>query len=79
MSGQTEEMFRRVAAIKESGATLIVLLALNDEGKPVYDKHNAAILASMDIPVFACTPDKFPEVMAAAINRQDILSFENGT
>lgn len=72
--GNTAEMFRRVTAIKESGVTLIVLLALNDEGKPVYDKHNAAQLAAMDIPVFACTPDKFPEIMAAAINKQEILT-----
>lgn len=72
--GNTAEMFRHVTAIKESGVTLIVLLALNDEGKPVYDKHNAAQLAAMDIPVFACTPDKFPEVMAAAINKQAILT-----
>ncbi len=70
--GNTAEMFRLVGALKESGATLIVLLALNDEGKPVYDKHNAAQLAAMDIPVFACTPDRFPEIMAAAINKQPI-------
>ncbi len=76
--GNAVDMFRRVAAIKESGVTLIVLLALNDEGKPVYDKHNAALLASMDIPVFACTPDRFPEVMAAAINKQEIRIRNNG-
>lgn len=70
--GNTSEMFLRATTIKESGATLIVLLALNDEGRPVYDKHNAAQFAAMDIPVFACSPDKFPEVMAAAINRQDL-------
>lgn len=70
--GNTSEMFLRTTAIKESGATLIVLLALNDEGRPVYDKHNAAQFAAMDIPVFACSPDKFPEVMAAAINRKDL-------
>jgi Mg-chelatase subunit ChlD len=70
--GNTSEMFRQATAIKESGATLIVLLALNDEGRPVYDKHNAAQFAAMDIPVFACSPDKFPEVMAAAINRKDL-------
>ena len=72
--GNTEEMFRRIAAIKESGATLIVLLALNDDGRPVYDKHNAAQFAAMEIPVFACSPDKFPEVMAAAINKQSLTA-----
>ena len=71
--GNAEEMFRIAENMKASGATMIVLLALNDEGKPVYDKHNAARFAAMDIPVFACTPDKFPEVMAAAINKQAIV------
>jgi hypothetical protein len=26
----------------------------------------------MDIPVFACTPDIFPELMAAAIDQRDL-------
>jgi Mg-chelatase subunit ChlD len=75
--GNTDEMFRCAKAIKESGATLIVLLALNDEGRPVYDKHNAAQFAALDIPVFSCSPDKFPEVMAAAINRQSLTTIMN--
>jgi hypothetical protein len=24
------------------------------------------------VPVFACTPDKFPDLMAAALSKQDI-------
>jgi Mg-chelatase subunit ChlD len=75
--GNPTEMFRLVTELKESGVQLIVLLALNDEGKPVYDKQNAAQLAAMHIPVFACTPDRFPEVMAAAINKQDIPALVN--
>ena len=31
-----------------------------------------AALGSMDAPAFACTPDLFPDLMAAAINKQDI-------
>ncbi len=26
----------------------------------------------MDCPVFACTPDQFPDLMAVALTRQDI-------
>jgi hypothetical protein len=50
----------------------ITLLALNDDGAPMYDHHVAAAFFSMGIPSFACTPDLFPDLMAAAINRQYI-------
>jgi len=51
---------------------LIALLALSDEGKPGYDKRNAAHFADMNIPVFACTPDRFPDLMAAALAKRDL-------
>jgi hypothetical protein len=47
-------------------------LALNDQGAPSYDHNHAAAFASMDVPSFACTPDLFPELMAAALNKRDI-------
>ena len=31
-----------------------------------------AALAALGIPAFACTPDLFPDLMAAAIQRQDL-------
>ena len=52
--------------------TVVALLALNDDGAPAYDHDNAAALAALGIPAFACTPDLFPELMAAAIERRDI-------
>ena len=33
---------------------------------------NAAFLGTLGVPAFACTPDKFPELMSAAINKQDL-------
>jgi hypothetical protein len=41
-------------------------------GAPSFDHGNAAVLSGLGIPSFACTPDLFPELMAAAIGRQDI-------
>lgn len=70
--GNAPEMLRRAAALHGAGVTVICLLALNDRGAPGYDGRNAAALAALGIPVFACTPDLFPELMAAAINRQDL-------
>jgi VWA domain containing CoxE-like protein len=70
--GIREEMLRRVATMIAAGVQVIVLLALSDDGAPDYDHENAAALAGLGVPAFACTPDVFPELMAAAIERRDL-------
>jgi Mg-chelatase subunit ChlD len=70
--GDVKEMLRRAADLVQSGVQVIVLLALTDSGRPAYYEPNAALLAELGIPAFACTPDLFPELMAAAIQRQDM-------
>jgi len=67
--GIRDEMLRRVAAMTAAGVQVIVLLALSDDGAPAYDHENAGALAALGVPAFACTPDAFPDVMAAAIAR----------
>ncbi len=70
--GNAQEMLRRAAELKASGVQVICLLALSNDGRPGFDQHNAASLANMDIPSFACTPELFPDLMAAAIQKQDL-------
>ena len=70
--GDAKEMLKRVGTLVASGVQMIGLLALNDEGAPMFDQNHAAAFAALGIPAFACTPDLFPELMAAAIQRQDI-------
>lgn len=70
--GNNQEMLKRIAALVASGVQFITLLALNDDGAPSYDHNNTTAIASFGVPSFACTPDLFPDLMAAAINRQDI-------
>ncbi|WP_406178727.1 VWA domain-containing protein [Streptomyces canus] len=70
--GIRHEMLKRVAAMKASGVQFVTLLALSDEGAPAYDREHAAALAALGAPAFACTPDLFPEVMAAAIEKRPI-------
>ncbi|WP_329441349.1 VWA domain-containing protein [Streptomyces canus] len=70
--GIRHEMLKRVAAMKASGVQFVTLLALSDEGAPAYDREHAAALAALGTPAFACTPDLFPEVMAAAIEKRPI-------
>lgn len=70
--GDAQEMLRRAAELTASGTQIICLLALSDKGTPSFDQRNAAALANLGIPSFACTPDLFPDMMAAAIQRQDL-------
>jgi Mg-chelatase subunit ChlD len=70
--GNQEEMLQRAAQLVDSGVQVICLLALSDKGAPSFDQHNANLLAHMGIPAFACTPDLFPDLMAAAIQKQNL-------
>ncbi|MBD2033953.1 VWA domain-containing protein [Leptolyngbya sp. FACHB-321] len=70
--GNQDEMRKRISSLVASGIQFITLLALNDDGAPCYDHSNTQFMTSLGIPAFACTPDRFPDLMAAAINRQDL-------
>src|SRR3989442_1287934 len=76
--GNRQEMLKRAAALASAGVQLIALLALNDDGAPSFDHSIAAALAGFGVLAFACTPDLFPDLMAAAINRQDIGQWAAG-
>jgi Mg-chelatase subunit ChlD len=73
--GNHEKLLRRAASLVNSGVQVITLLALSDQGAPASDHHVAAQFAALGIPCFACTPDQFPELMAATIKREDILQW----
>jgi Mg-chelatase subunit ChlD len=70
--GVAQELLTRTNDIITSGVQFITLLALCDEGAPMYDKELAAKMSALGAPAFACTPDLFPRLMAAAIKREDI-------
>jgi Mg-chelatase subunit ChlD len=73
--GDAEAMIARAAALVRAGVNLIALLALSDEGHPSYDAGHAGALAALGCPVFACTPDQFPDLMAAALGRADLAAW----
>ncbi|WP_067804442.1 VWA domain-containing protein [Nocardia beijingensis] len=75
--GIRDEMLRRVRSLQGSGVQVVVLLALSDDGAPAFDHDNAAALAGLGIPAFACTPDKFPELLALALDRGDVQTWAN--
>jgi len=70
--GDERALRRRAAELVAAGVSVIALLALSDDGAPAYDHENAQAFAALGVPTFACTPDLFPELMAAAIEKRDV-------
>lgn len=70
--GLEKKLLQRAQELIESGVQFITLLALSDDGRAAYDQDLAAKLAALGVPSFACTPDAFPGMMAAAIRREDV-------
>lgn len=65
--GNADLMRARVARMVQSGVRVLCLLALSDEGAPVHDQQTAADLAALGATVMSCTPDRFPDVLADAL------------
>ena len=70
--GIRTEMLSRIREMLAAGVQVVALLALSDDGAPSFDRDNAAALAELGVPAFACTPDRFPELLAVALERGDV-------
>ena len=68
--GNRAALLRRLEELKASGVTAVVLLAIADGGKPYYDAQTAQRVSAMDIPCFACAPEKLPELLERALTGQ---------
>lgn len=73
--GDAPAMLSRAKELVDAGVNLIVLLALNDDGKPSYDENHAQFFSNLGCAVFACTPDRFPDMMAVALLRGDVRAW----
>ncbi|MEL6235798.1 MAG: VWA domain-containing protein [Pseudomonadota bacterium] len=70
--GDAAQLLARIGRLVGLGVNVVVLLALTDAGRPSYDPVLAGKVADLGVPVFACTPDQFPDLMACALRREDI-------
>lgn len=70
--GNRAGLVRRLEELKESGVNVVVLLAISDSGSPCYDSTLARKVADLDIPCFACPPEKLPELLEQALKRRQI-------
>ena len=73
--GDAKALVGRLAALVRAGVNVIVLLALTDTGRPSHDPALAAEVAALGVPVFACTPNRFPDLMACALRREDVAAW----
>ena len=67
-----KRMLGHIARIQADGIRVVVLLTLSDDGLPFYNHDVAASLGDMGVPAFGCTPDAFPDLIAAAIQGEDL-------
>jgi Mg-chelatase subunit ChlD len=73
--GDRDQLLARIGAMTAAGVQVIALLALSDDGAPAYDAENAAALAQLGVPAFACTPDAFPDLLAVALAGGDVAAW----
>ena len=61
------------STLHNKGVKCICLTTLSDEGSPDYDRQMASSLAAMGIPVFGCTPEKFPSLLIKALANEETI------
>ena len=74
--GNRAALLRRIEEMKESGVTVVCLLALAGSGKPYYDAQMAQRIAGMGVPCFACNPQMLPVLLERALKGMDLAQFE---
>lgn len=70
--GNRASLVNRLAWMKEQGVTVICLLAISHGGKPYYDANMAGRISALNIPCFACSPQKMPELLERALKGQEL-------
>ena len=75
--GDEKEMYKYFALMKHQQINVIVLPALDNEGMPAFDYTVAKFLAEMAIPVFSCTPDYLPDLLAITLSNKDLFEISD--
>lgn len=76
--GASEDfLLSQVQEAQSKGVRLINLIALDDKGKPFYDKELARTLTNMGVVSFASTPDQFPSLLEAALENKSLDLYDH--
>lgn len=73
--GNRAGLLHRLEEMKQSGVTIICLLAISGDGKPYYDTVIAGKISAMGIPCFACAPERLPELLRLSISGGGLEKF----
>ena len=73
--GVRKGLLRRLNDMHQEGVKVITLLALTDRGRPAYDEQLGKEISKLGIACFACTPDRLPDLVAAALKDKDLSVF----
>lgn len=68
-------LLRRLGELRSSGVNVVVLLAISDSGKPICDEDLGRRVAALDIPCFACPPERLPELLANVLKHRSFAGF----
>jgi hypothetical protein len=77
--GNEAQLVRRLGELAAAGVKAICLLALSDAGAPCYSEPLASKLAALGIPCFACTPQRLPDLVEAALRGGDLMRLATPT
>jgi hypothetical protein len=72
--GDRTATIRRLGSLVERGHAGVPARSVGRRD-PAYDHEMAAACAALGAPAFACTPDRFPELLAKAIRKEDVGSW----
>ena len=67
--GSLNNLLAQVQSFQNSGLTMKGILAINDSGKFNYNTDIAHKLAALGMNCISCSPDLFPEIIAAEMNQ----------
>ena len=70
-------LLRKLTEMHESEVKVLVLLALSDRGVPAYDEDLGKKISNIGIPCFACTPDRLPELVEAALKGKNLVALSS--
>ncbi|MDX1415115.1 MAG: VWA domain-containing protein [Candidatus Promineifilaceae bacterium] len=70
--GDKTRLVKRIGALVGDSVKVVTLLALNDKGAPRFDRTMAQEFVNLGVPSFACTPELFPDLMAAVLEDRDL-------
>ena len=71
-SPNEKRFVKKMEFLLESGIKAVGLLAISDQGQPTHNERLAETLAKLGMPCFGCTPERLPDLLAAAIRGIDL-------